>query len=347
MKVEHDQLLQEAFARAKVSTNNRNVSHMILIFLQSEAGSAHGQDLQSLRAESQATMEQLRAAHQSTIDSLKAEHQAALDNQVKALEKQIANQSLELNAAREDLTRAKATASAATSELENVKSQLDEAKQLISSLDKSDKDATIAQLSKELANAHEEHAALKDMFVASNEHLREITNNHVTELEEAAKGRVEEVTKLRAAHQEEIDALTKDRTALTMQLSDLQGELATVKAQAADPATPSRTNGAAHARSSSVSRDDLQKMHEAHNLKLYDLQAEHERALQALQDELEAARSKADDLNQEIARKAMEIQYLEQDQDESQDQITRYVKVFGFKSFLVGLGTLAVIYGLF
>jgi conserved oligomeric Golgi complex subunit 6 len=271
-----------------------------------------------------------------------------LNNQVKALEKQIANQTLELSAAREDLTRAKAAATAAASESESLKTQLEEAKQLIASLDKSDKDATIARLSKEVSNANEEHAALKDMFMASNEHLREITNNHVTELEEAAKGRAEEVTKLRAAYQEEVDTLTKDRVALTVQLSDLQGELATVKAQLASDATASpRSNGAVHARSSSVTRDDLQKMHEAHNLKLYDLQAEHERAVRALKDELESALSKADELNQEIVRKSMEIQYLEQDQDESQDQITRYVKVFGFKSFFVGLVTLAVIYGLF
>ncbi|KAI0094774.1 hypothetical protein BDY19DRAFT_982152 [Irpex rosettiformis] len=331
VKAEHDQLLQEAFSRAK-----------------SEAGSVHSQDLQALRAESQATIEQLRTAHQSTIESLKAEHHAALDNQVKVLEKQIAGQALELNAAREDLAKAKTAATAAISELETVKTHLEETKRVIASLDKSDKDSAIAQLSKELSNAHEEHAALKDMFMASNEHLREITNNHVTELEEAAKGRVEEVTKLKAVHQEEIDTLTKDRTALTMQLSDLQGELSTLKAQLTPEVTASpRSNGAAHARSSSITRDDLQKMHEAHNLKLYDLQAEHDRAMRVLKEELETVLSKADELNQEVSRKTMEIQYLEQETDESQDQITRYVRIFGFKSFVVGLCSLAVVYGLF
>lgn len=315
---------------------------------QGEAGSVHSQDLQALRAESQATIEQFQSAHQSTIESLQTEHQAAIDNQVKTLEKQIANNTLELNAAREDLAKAKATTASATSELESTKAQLEEAKQLIASLDKSDKDAIIARLTKELWNVQEEHAALKDMFVASNENLRDITNNHNTEREEAAKARAEEVTKLRALHQDEIDALTKDRTALTMQLSDLQGEFATLKAtMAADPLSAPRSNGTAHARSSAVTKEDLQKMHEAHNLKLYDLQAEHDRAMRAVKDELEAALSKADELNQEVARKAMEIQYLEQDQDENQDQITRYVRVFGFKSFLAGLVSLAVIYGLF
>ena len=184
--------------------------------------------------------------------------------------------------------------------------------------------------------------------MAQNDTLRQVTNNHTTELEEAAKGRVEEVTRLRAAHQEELDVLTKDRTELTTQLTDLQGELTTLKASlGSDPLTSSRSNGVAHATTSNVTQEDLQKMHEAHNLKLYDLQAEHDRAMRALKEELDAALAKADDLGQEVARKIMEIQYLEQDQEEGQDQITRYVRLFGFKSFLAGLAALAVIYGLF
>jgi conserved oligomeric Golgi complex subunit 6 len=304
--------------------------------------------LQALRAQSQEAIEQLRSAHQSTVESLKAEHAAALDNQVKGLEKQIANQALELNATREDLAKAKAAHTAAVQELTAVKIQLEESRQLLSSLDKSDKDAAITRLSQDLANLREEHSALQDMLMAQNDTLRQVTNNHTTELEEAAKARAEEVTKLRNIHQEEVDALQKDRTQLSIQLSDLQGELTTLKASIdSDPLTPSRSNGNAHAHSASVTKEDLQKMHEAHNLKLYDLQAEHDRAMRALKEELETALAKADDLNQEVARKNMEIQYLEQDQEESQDQITRYVRLFGFKSFLAGLAALAVIYGLF
>lgn len=282
------------------------------------------------------------------MESLKADHTAGLDSQVKTLEKQIANQNIELNATREDLAKAKAAHSAAAQELEAAKSQLEETRQLIASLDKSDKDAAITRLSQDLANLREEHAALQDMLMAQNGTLRQVTNNHTTELEEAAKGRAEEVTKLRTAHQEELDALMKDRTELSIQFTDLQGELATLKASSeSDPLISSRSNGAAHANTSGVTKEDLQKMHEAHNLKLYDLQAEHDRAMRALKEELEAALAKVDDSNQEIARKNMEIEYLEQDQEESQDQITRYVRLFGFKSFLAGLAALAVIYGLF
>ncbi|PSS37576.1 hypothetical protein PHLCEN_2v592 [Hermanssonia centrifuga] len=330
VQAEHSQLLQEAFTKAK-----------------SEAGTVHSQDLQALRGESQAAIEQLRVAHQSTVDNLRAEHQAVLDHNVKALEKQLTSQALELNAAREDLAKAKAAYSTLIQESQTAKAQLEEARQLIASLDKSDKDEVIARLNKDLANARQEHEVLSDMLQATNDSIREITDNHTRELEETAKGRAEEATKLRTAHEEELSVLTKDRAELTTRLSDLQGELATLKATLSDPHASPRSNGTTHARSSSVTREDLQKMHEAHNLKLYDLQAEHDRAMRTLKDELEVALAKADGLNQEIQRKNMEIEYLETDQEESTDTITRYVRIFGFKSFLAGAIALAVIYGLF
>ena len=48
-------------------------------------------------------------------------------------------------------------------------------------------------------------------------------------------------------------------------------------------------------------------MHEAHNLKLGDLQAQHERELRAVRDELDRALAMADDLNRQISQKNMEI----------------------------------------
>jgi peptidoglycan hydrolase CwlO-like protein len=86
-------------------------------------------------------------------------------------------------------------------------------------------------------------------------------------------------------------------------------------------------------------------MYEAHNLKIHDLQAQHDKAIRALQEQVDAAQAKVNDVEQDLDRKKMEIMYLEQDQEESQDQITRYVKLFGFKSFLGSVFALAVITG--
>lgn len=219
---------------------------------------------------------------------------------------------------------------------------------MIASLDKSDKDEVIAKLNKDLSDLREDHATLNDMFQATKGSLGEMADNHVKELEEAAKGRAEEVIQLRTAHQEEIANLASEKSQLLTRLSDLEGELASARNPVfTESATPQKTNGTAHQRSPSVSQDDLQRLHEAHNLKMHDIQADHERAMRALREELNIAHAKADELHQEVARKAMEIQYLEQDQEESQDQITRYVKVFGLKSFFGAMFALAVIYGLF
>lgn len=276
------------------------------------------------------------------------EHEATLHSQVSTLEKQIASQALELRATQDDLAKAKSNFATVSQDFENTKSQYEEARRVIASLDKSDKDETITQLSRDLSNLQEEHAALTDMFTATKDSLREITNNHATELEEAAKGRAEEVTKLKAVHDEELGRLSNEKVALATKLTDMEGELATVKASLnTDPLMSPRSNGSAHASSPSVTKEDLQRMHEAHNLKLGDLQAAHDKEMRALKEELENALGKADDLNHQLERKMMEIQYLEQDQDDTQDQITRYVKIFGLKSFLGGVVTLAVIYGVF
>ena len=267
--------------------------------------------MQALRAESQATIEQLRAAHQTTIESLQAEHAAALENQVNSLEKQIASQNIELSAARDDLAKAKAAHTTVYQELESTKAALEESRALIASLDKSDKDEMIARLSSQLANVRQEHEVMKEMFQATNDSIREMSNKHAKDLEEAAKVRAEEVTKLRAAHKEEVEALQQDRTELTMQLADRENELKTLKASvaaaSADATAPSKSNGGVHARGTSVTKEELQKMHEAHNLKLGDLQAQHERELRTMRDELDRALAMADDLNRQISQKNMEI----------------------------------------
>jgi DNA repair exonuclease SbcCD ATPase subunit len=337
VKAEHNKLLEDAFERAKVIINpSPSILASTHIIFQNEAGEAHGQDLQKLRAESQATMEQLRTAHQSTIDDMKNEHTNLLDSQVKALEKQINNQTLELKATQDDLAKAKAALEASRAEVESLKGQLDEAK--AAALVEPPPDpalvAEIEGLTRELANAKDDVAATHDALNLTKQSLSQVTDNHTKELEEAAKGRAEEVIRLKAAHEEEVSTLVEQKSELATKLSDLEGELATLKAAAAaePPSSPKTngTNGITQPSSPGVTKEELQSMHEAHNAKVHDLQAEHDKALKAFKESLEASQSKAKELQEEVSRKTMEIQYLEQEQEESADQITRYV--FGFKT---------------
>ncbi|KAG1784095.1 hypothetical protein EV702DRAFT_1057328 [Suillus placidus] len=308
VKAEHDLLLQEAFERAK-----------------NEAADVHGEDLQALRAESQATIEQLRNAHQSTVDGLKADHEDVLASQVNDLEKKLSNQSLELRATQDDLVKAKAALESSRSDTESLKAQLGDARAAFAATSVSaDQASEIDRLTKELANFRDENVMLNDILAVTKASLSEMSSNHTTELEEAARGRVEDVMSLRAAHEEEIGRLAAQKSELSLKLSDLEGEIATLQAQvAAAAAAAPKNNGAMSPSLTMVTREELQRVHEAHNMKMHDVVADHERIVRDLRNEIDGLQNKLDEIHQDIARKSMEIQYLEQEQEESQDSITR------------------------
>ncbi|KAF8507197.1 hypothetical protein F5888DRAFT_1602878 [Russula emetica] len=331
VKDEHEQRLQQAFERAK-----------------NEAGDSHTQDLQVLRENSEGATEQLRSSHQATVESLKTDHEAALASQAQFFQKQLSSQALELKATAEDLAKAKTTLSTSLQEMETLKAQLDETRQgalVAASTAVADHDAEIERLTKELSNVREELDGLNEVFRATQESMQAMGNNHQKELEEAAKGRAEEVSKIRAAHDTEIQSLVTDKADLVTRLSDLEGDLLSLRASTASTGTAAspKRNGSAAAPAETVTKDELLRMHEAHDLKMNDLHAEHVKEIRALQEQLNATRMRASEVEQDLDRKKMEILYLEQDQEESQDQITKYVKLFGFKSFLGSLFALAVI----
>jgi len=312
VKVEHNKLLDDAFERAK-----------------NEAGEAHSRDLQSLRAESQATIEQLRTAHESSIEDMKNEHASILDSHVNALQKQINSQTLELKATHEDLVKAKATLEASRVEVASLAVQLEEAKAAASAEIPPDPAVTeeIERLNRELSHAKDDVAATHDALDLTKQSLSDILTNKTKELEEAAKGRAEDVIRLKVAHEEEIAALVGQKSELAIKLSDLEGELATLRASASVeiPTSPKTngTNGTAQPVSPGVTKEELQSMHEAHNAKVHDLQAEHDKALRALKESLDASLSRSEELQEEVARKEMEIRLLEQEREDNVDQITR------------------------
>ncbi|KAG2159717.1 uncharacterized protein EDB93DRAFT_1111642 [Suillus bovinus] len=308
LKAEHDLLLQEAFERAK-----------------NEAADVHSEDLQALRAESQVTIEQLRTAHQSTVDGLKAGHEDVLASQVGDLEKKLSNQSLELRATQDDLAKAKAALESSRSDTESLKAQLEDARAaFVAASASADQASEIDRLTKELANFRDDNAMLNDVLAVTKESLSEMSVNHTKELEEAARGRAEDVMSLRAAHEEEIGRLAAQKSELSLKLSDMEGEIATLQAQvAAAAAAAPKNSGAMSPSLTMVTREELQRVHEAHNMKMHDVVADHERTVRDLRNEIDGFQNKLDEVHQDIARKSMEIQYLEQEQEEGQDSITR------------------------
>ncbi|KIM47878.1 hypothetical protein M413DRAFT_15962 [Hebeloma cylindrosporum] len=312
VKAEHSRLLDEAFERAK-----------------NEAAQAHSQELQTLRSTSNATIEQIQSANIIALENIKADHASALEDEVNGLQKQITKLNIELKATQDDLAKAKAALETSHNEVETLTKQRDEARaqaQAAPSLS-SEYAEELSRVTTELSISKNDLQAVTDMLTFTESSMAELSDNHKKELEEAARIRADEILKLRSEHDREVTTFATQKSELLVKLSDLEGELATVKADiAAQGSSSSRSNGnviSQPATSPAVTKEELAKLHEAHNLKIYDLQAEHDKSAKHARDELEAAYNKISELQQDITRKAMEIQYLEQDQEESQEQITR------------------------
>lgn len=288
--------------------------------------------------------------HESSIAGLKAEHAAVLEEQTGDLSKQISKLTVELKATQDDLAKSKAALTTSAHDLDSLKSQLEVARataEVLASSTPPDRTEEVRSLKKDLADTRSDLTALSEVLAATNESIADLSVRHGKDLEEAVEARTTEVTKLKSSYETELAQLAKAKADLGRKLSDAQGEITTLRATiTARPATPTSNRAPGHGRTNSgtVTKEEIQKMHEAHNLKMNDLQAEYEKELKELREELEAVNCRTKELESEVSRKAMEISYLEQEQEESNDTITRYVRLFGFKIFLGGVLVLALIY---
>lgn len=298
--------------------------------LQYEAAEDHSRELQALKAQSKETMDQVTASYQSQIDELKSEGLATLEEQVGSLEKTINSKNIELKATQDDLAKAKAAIAAATSESEVLKNQLAEAKASASNFASSASAQyaeEIQRLTKELSIARDDLDALNEVLAVTNSSLSHMSSKHSDELEESAKAHVQEILKLRASHEDEVAKLNSEKAALGARVSDLEGEMANLRASVAAAAElqgSQKRNGVAAA--PEVTKEELQKLHEVHNLKMQDLQAEHAKSSQVIREDLELARAEAGELRGTVDTKDMEINFMQRDLDEKEDTIKGYVK---------------------
>ena len=315
---------------------------------QQDAGDIHARELQSLRATSDTTIEQIQAANQVALETLKADHQSALESKISSLNKLINKLTLELKATQDDLSKTKAALEISKYEIDSLSKQRDEALALLDARPTLSPEHAeeIARLTKELADSKDDFAAVTDVLNLTKSSISEMSDKHARELEEGAKSRADEIIKLKLAHDSEVATLAAQKSEVVIKLSDLEGELATVKATltAQQSVVSKNANESTQPQQQAVTKGELAKLHEAHTLKIYDLQAEHEKALNTLREEAEVAKLRVGELEQEVGRKAMEIQYLEQEQDEGQEQINRYVRFFGVKGFVGSMVALAVIH---
>src|ERR1700761_8644610 len=90
-----------------------------------QAGDEHSRELQSLRAQSQRSIEEVQAANKTAFADLRASLESEHESLLRDEEKRRAAITLELKATQDDLSKAKAALAALTPEIETLKVELD------------------------------------------------------------------------------------------------------------------------------------------------------------------------------------------------------------------------------
>ena len=291
----------------------------------------HREDLNGVRLNFDSTTSQMTANHNSALEDLRKEHETALESLSHGFEKQISKLSLELKATQDDLAKTKAAYEASKSSIASLTDQRDQARASLASTPTTSPEAAeeLVRLTTELSHTKDDLQASNEILALTKESLTEMSKKHSQELEDAAKERANELTKLRATHDEDITTFAREKSDLQIKLSDLEGEISTLKATLAAEQPAPKSNGVpAPPQSPGVTKEELARMHEAHNLKIGDLTAEHEKAMKALVARLEASESSVEQARQEVMRKAMEMDYMEKEREEDAEQIKAYVSLF-------------------
>lgn len=181
-------------------------------------------------------------------------------------------------------------------EIDSLRAQLEEAKAATTSAVSAAGDehsSEYQRVIKALSVAQDDLTNVNEAYQISKDSLSQMANSHTVELEEAAKTRAEEATKLRAQFEEEKQVLIRERSELAARLAEVEADLNVARAAPAHPPTPPQSppaNGKAGYTNGSVSREELERLHQAHSHKVIDLESAHEKAIQALREQLEEVR---------------------------------------------------------
>jgi chromosome segregation ATPase len=301
--------------------------------LQSEAGNDHAIELQKLRAESQETIDQIRAAHNNTVKELQDSHEEALSTASKMSEKKLNSLGLELRATQDDLAKAKVSLAEARNGVDTLTGQVNQLKEALSTAQaaaSSDAGRTteIERLKGEVVGLNDELSMTNAAFQATKESFAEISVNHERELKEKTELHVEQTQKLKAKLEEERAQFAQLRIKLESELEDERVAKERAKAEALAAQTALQTppmspkpNG--NAPTPVVPREELQKLHEAHSAKLSELEADHQKALEDLEEQLRAMKENYEAANAALQSKMLELQFTETEKQDLESELAR------------------------
>lgn len=259
------------------------------------------------------------------------------DECVEKLQKRLSEIELELQATQEDLNKSKLSLSAKSIELEAVSLQLQKTcaeKSTESIVISSSHLGTDTELHKELEATRADLQGLRAALLASKDSIESIVANHRGELEGIEKAHVDELADLRRRYEKESLDLVDAKEVAYSRVRELEVEknIAMEKAQMHVVSHPIEIQDGV-----SVTREELARMHEAHNLKVHTMEAEHRQVLQVMSSSREQLIRDNDELRSAAERREMEMHFLTTENEENADRIKRYVISHNSFVFLLGV----------
>lgn len=171
--------------------------------------------------------------------------------------------------------------------------------------------------------------ALQETQIGLMEELDQVKKNHQRELEEASRNKIKALEEHQAKSDEQLAKIKGDYALAQSALEDERvakqqalAQVAAAKSAATPPATP-KPNGSGP--TGVITKEDLHKLHQANNLKLSELEAEHFKALQEEREVQDALKKEKEDLANEVARKEMERAMYEDEANSGAEEIEGYV----------------------
>jgi hypothetical protein len=184
--------------------------------------------------------------------------------------------------------------------------------------------ADVAQAQEDLATFQKMLAESQEAFAADMEGTKAA---HQREIESLSVKHVEATQTLKSAHEGEVAKLNTERADLRSQLEDereakekalSQVEISKLVANAPPPPSPRTSN-------TGIYKEELEKLHQAHNATLMEVEAAHNKALGALKQEIADKQAALDSARAETSRKEMEIGYMAADKEETDNELERFV----------------------
>ena len=278
-------------------------------------------------------MDQVRAAHETTITELNAAHEDTLSTSSKSSEIKLNSVMVELRATQDDLAKAKANFAAAQNEVDALSTQVNQLKEALdtaqtaASSDAS-RAAEIEGLKGEVFSLNDELTMVKGAFQATKESFAEISANHDRELEEKTQSHVEQLQKLKAELEEERASFAQTRTKLESELEDERVAKERAKAEALAAQTALQTppmspkpNGNAPA--PMVPREELQKLHEAHCAKVSELEADYQKTVDNLEEQLREMKVNFEAASAALHSKTLELKFTDSEKQDLENEVAR------------------------